>query len=281
MTQGFLVVDKPSGPTSHDVVAAVRRATGIKKVGHAGTLDPMATGAVVVAINCTRLLRFVQDLPKEYVADVRFGITTASLDADGEETGRMEMWFGRQDLERILPEFTGSIMQVPPMVSALKHEGKRLHALARQGVEVEREARPVRIDSIGVESFTPGPFPHARLRVVCGSGTYIRSLADDIGGRLGGGAHLEGLRRIRVGSLAAEHGLGLDRLEGWVEHLITPADALGDLESMTVADPAPVTTGRPLEYSGAGLVRVLDQDGELLAVYRGDGELARPEVVLA
>ncbi len=283
---GFLVVDKPAGPTSHDVVAAVRKVTGVKKVGHAGTLDPMATGVVVVAIGrVTRLIRFIQELDKVYLAGVRFGIATDSLDATGEETERHEMHFGRDQLEATLGSFTGDILQVPPMVSALKRDGVRLYELARQGVEVERPPRPVRIDSIELEAFRGGPFPEAQLRVKCGKGTYVRSLADDIGRALGGRAHLTELRRLRIGRFdAAADGVGMHDLQGWESALIDPAVALDDFESVVVDDVATVVTGRRVEvagYSDGSIVRMLDRDGRLLAVYSIDGSVAKPEVVLS
>lgn len=282
MIQGFLMVDKPSGPTSHDVVSAVRRATGMKKVGHAGTLDPLATGAVVVAINCTRLLRFVQGLPKEYLASVRFGVTTSTLDAEGEVTGTFEMAFDRAALEAVIPEFVGDILQVPPMVSALKHEGRRLHQMAREGIEIEREPRPVTVHSITVEAFEPGPPPQAELRVVCGSGTYVRSLAGDIGRRLRGGAHLQALRRERIGGLAADEGVKMDDLGEWRDFLIEPVVALADLPAVRTDDERAIRTGRPFatEVGDGVLLRVVDDEDQLLAIYRSEGGRARAEVVL-
>ncbi len=284
--EGFLVVDKPSGPTSHDVVAAVRRAVGIKKVGHAGTLDPMATGAVVVGIGrSTRLIRFVQELPKVYIADVRFGIATDSLDATGTEVERMTMEFGRSELEEAAAGFTGEIQQVPPMVSALKRDGVRLYELARQGIEVEREARPVVVHSIEVLSFTPGEFPAARLFVECGKGTYIRSLADDIARELGGRAHLEGLRRLRVGKLDVEsRGIPMAGLDDWQSSLIAPGDALADLPLVPADDPAAVRSGRRIPVDGvadAAAVRIVDGEGTLLAVYSVSDQVGKAEVVLS
>lgn len=287
MSNGFLVIDKPSGPTSHDVVAAVRRATGIKKAGHAGTLDPMATGVVVVALGrSTRLIRYIQDQEKEYLAVARFGVATDTLDAEGEVVHEEAMDFDRVQLEAILPEFLGVIQQVPPMVSALKRDGVRLYELARQGIEVERPPRPVEILELELTSFEPGEQPLVGLRVVCGKGTYIRSLADDLAARMGGRAHLTALRRIRVGRLAIEEfGLGLDQLSEWERHLIPPMAGLAHLPTVTVDDRALVLSGRPIEApSDPGsppVFRVVDADGVLLAVYRTDGARAVPEVVLS
>lgn len=285
MTAGFLAVDKPPGITSHDVVDRVRRATGIRKVGHTGTLDPMATGVVVVAIGgATRLIRFLQDLDKEYVATACFGVVTDTLDAEGQVIEEHEMAVTREDLEELTPRFSGEIQQVPPMVSALKKDGTRLYDLARQGVEVEREARTVVIHQLEFLDIEEGRQPLVRFRVVCGKGTYVRSLADDMARDLGGiGAHLRALRRTRNGAFGEDDALALDELEGWREHLVDPAEALAFLPTLTVdTDGARrVENGRPLEEpTTPGVCRVVDQSGRLLAVYRSDGETARPEVVL-
>ena len=286
--QGFLLVDKPGGPTSHDVVDRVRRLTGIRKVGHAGTLDPMATGLLVVAVGpVTRLISHIQGAQKEYVADVRFGIATDTLDADGVEVDRRPMVFAEADLVDVLGDFTGEILQVPPMVSALKRDGVRLHELARRGEEVDRPARPVTVHSLVVEGFESGEFPTARLRVVCGTGTYVRSLADDLAVALGGRAHLIGLRRVRIGALSVDDAVALDDLTPGdvADHLVPPALALGGLPSVTVdgASGGRVGDGRPLDRPEGlpdGPVRVLDADGRLLAVYRAEGRLLVPETVL-
>jgi tRNA pseudouridine55 synthase len=230
MSDGFLVLDKPPGRTSHDLVADVRRATKIKKVGHAGTLDPMATGIVVVAIGrCTRLIRFIQDQPKEYLATAVFGVATDSLDADGTETDRMEMEVDIAELRRVAAErFTGEIMQVPPMVSALKKDGKRLYELAREGVEIERDARPVTIYDLEIASVGTGPHPEIRFRVVCGKGTYVRSLADDLARAVGGFAHLTALRRTTTGGAELEDAITPDQLEHWETHLRDVNTVLSD-----------------------------------------------------
>ena len=286
MTVGFLAVDKPQGITSHDVVDRVRRATGTRKVGHTGTLDPMATGVVVVAIGgATRLIRFLQDLDKEYVATACFGVVTDTLDAEGQVIEEREMTVAREDLEALAPRFAGEIQQVPPMVSALKRDGQRLYDLARQGVEVERDARTVVIHELEFLDIEPGPQPLVTFRVVCGKGTYVRSLADDLARALGGvGAHLRSLRRIRNGAFGEDRAVALDDLEGWREHLQGPAEALAFLPAVTVdMDGARrVGNGRPLDQppTPPGLVRVVDEAGALLAIYRVDGEVARPEVVL-
>ena len=288
MTSGFLIVDKPGGMTSNQVVGAVKRATGIKKVGHAGTLDPLATGALVVAIGkVTRLIRFIQDQPKEYVATALFGVATDTLDADGAVLSREPMEFEPADLQAITPRFIGTIYQVPPMVSALKKDGRRLYELAREGQVIDRQARPVEIHDLEVLSVGPGPYPVVEFRVVCGKGTYVRSLADDLAAVLGGAAHLTELRRTRIGTLAVADGITLDELEdSWSGHLIDPAVALEALPSVTVDD----ETARGVRHGmrfvclpGAPCedpYRVLDSKGALIAVYRTTGDKARPEVVL-
>jgi tRNA pseudouridine55 synthase len=288
-TAGFLAVDKPGAVTSHDVVAQVRRITGIRKAGHAGTLDPMATGLVLVALGgATRLIRFLQDLPKEYEATARFGIGTDSLDADGAETERTEMTVTLGDLQGLVPRFTGRVMQVPPMVSALKRDGRRLYDLARDGIEVEREARAVDIHHLEILSVGEGPHPDVRFRVVCGKGTYVRVVADDLARALGGPAHLTALRRTRTGSLSVDdHGLAFDALEGWRDRLLDPRTALRDLPAVVVdeATAARVRHGQrvesaPVDVAVDGAFRVIF-DGRLLAVFRQSPDGPRSEVVLS
>jgi tRNA pseudouridine55 synthase len=291
VTTGFLVVDKPGGITSNDVVTRIKRAIGTKKVGHAGTLDPLATGAVVVAIGrVTRLIRFIQEQPKEYFATAEFGVATDTLDADGAVLSREPMEISIEDLENVRPRFLGSIYQVPPMVSALKHNGRRLYELAREGVVVEREAREVRIDELEFFSAGPGPYPEVSFRVVCGKGTYVRTLADDIAATLGGAAHLTALRRTRIGSLDVDnHGIPADDLDGWESKLISAHEALRDLASIKVDDETARAVRHGVRFVGGEMVslpegepvRVVDDDGDLLAVYCREGDTCRAEVVLS
>ncbi|MGH8872325.1 MAG: tRNA pseudouridine(55) synthase TruB [Acidimicrobiia bacterium] len=291
MTRGFLVVDKPEGMTSNAVVGRVKRATGIRKVGHAGTLDPLATGLIVVAVGpVTRLIRFIQEQPKEYLATAQFGVSTDTLDSEGAVLSREPMEFTEEELVMVAGRFVGTVLQVPPMVSALKHQGRRLYELAREGVVVEREARPVEVHELEIETVGSGPYPEVEFRVVCGRGTYVRSLADDLAAALGGSAHLTALRRTRTGSLDVEtHGVGVDELDDWGSHLLAPSDALGDLPAITVGEETARCVSNGMRFVGGEMVagpdnstiRVLDQSGELIAVYRREGEQARPEVVLA
>lgn len=288
---GFVLVDKAGGWTSHDVVAKCRRILGMRRIGHAGTLDPMATGLLVLGIGrATRLLRFVTDLPKEYEATARFGVATDSLDADGKETARVPMSVDREDVVGALDRFRGEILQTPPMVSAVKVGGKRLHELARRGEEVERPPRKVRVHRLDMEGFSAGPFPEVRLRVVGGSGLYVRVLADDLAGALGGRAHLTALRRVASGSLRVEEAWTIDRLvrlgaEGRLaEAVLEPAAALSHLPSVSVDHDKAVRvrSGQrlPSPPDLDGLVRVI-AEGRLLAIYRARDDRLVPEVVLA
>lgn len=290
---GFLLVDKPSGWTSHDVVAKVRSVLRIKKVGHAGTLDPMATGLLVLGIGrATRLLRYVSGADKQYVATARFGVATDTLDADGAILSREPMPVTADDVERVLPRFIGTISQVPPMVSALKVEGRRLYELAREGKTVERKARSVIVHDLRLTDFAPSQYPEATFEVRCGSGTYVRTLADDMARALGGRAHLSALRRTHIGALDVVDAKAVDDLRGepaWIDTmLLSPARALADLPSVEIGDDlmsaisnGVAVAGYPFGNSASGPVRVLDETGRLLAVYRRDGRRATAEVVLS
>ncbi len=291
-TSGFLFVDKPAGITSHDVVATLRRALGVRRVGHSGTLDPMATGLLVVAVGrATRLLRFVQDLPKEYLASVMFGVATDTLDADGAVLWREPMRFTESELEAVVPRFVGTVLQIPPMVSAVRVGGRRLHELHRAGETVDREPRPVEIERISVEEFAPGDYPEAVLSVRCGKGTYVRVLADDIAAALGGRAHLCGLRRTGVGSIDTDRdAVRLDDLVNAIgegAEVLRPSEAgLLDLPEVRVDGETArgvrhgASFGFGFEAPSSGPFRVHDGDTGLIAVYRVEGRLAVPEVVL-
>lgn len=257
----------------------------MRKVGHAGTLDPMATGVVLVALGrCTRLIRFIQDQPKEYLATARFGIATDSLDADGVETDRTQMRVDPVHLREIAAErFTGEIMQVPPMVSALKKDGKRLYELAREGVEVEREARPVTVYELEILEVGEGVNPEVSFRVVCGKGTYVRSLADDLARALGGFAHLSELRRTSIGGAMVEDAIGIDALVDWQECLLGPNEVLSDHPEIQIDEPtaAKLLNGIRFEASDlpAGPFRVVAADGTFLAMCEARDRSAVPIVV--
>jgi tRNA pseudouridine55 synthase len=288
----LVVVDKPAAWTSHDVVAKLRKVYRQRRVGHAGTLDPDATGVLLVGLGrATRLLRFLQDTGKGYRATIVFGVSTTTLDASGEVVDRRPMPIDRGDIEAVVPAFLGEIEQLPPMVSAVKVGGRRLHELARRGEEVERAPRRVRVDRIDVEEFEPGPYPAATVLVECSSGTYVRSLAADIGGRLGGVAHLGELRRLHVGSFTLDEARTLADIEKDPDAaVLTPAVAMRDLEQVGidaeqaravahgVTFPAAVFAGA---NAGPGPFAVLGPDGELLAVYERRRAAVKPAVVLA
>lgn len=287
MTAGLVVVDKAPGWTSHDVVARVRRTFGQRRVGHAGTLDPDATGVLLVGLGrATRLLRFLTVLPKTYTAEIVLGRATTTLDASGEVVGEWDMsGITPGQVRAAAAGLTGPIEQVPPMVSAVKVGGVRLHALARRGVAVERAPRPVTVHRFVVApTGEPGVF---RAEVECSSGTYVRVLAADLGAALGGGAHLRHLRRTRIGSFKVADARRLDALGP--ADVLTPAVALRDLATVEVEPEVAVAVARglpvdrvPLGATGGGPWALVDGGGGLLAVYEAtDTDRIRPAVVLA
>jgi tRNA pseudouridine55 synthase len=279
------VIDKDAGWTSHDVVAKSRGILGTRKVGHSGTLDPDATGVLVLGVGrATRLLRFLQLLPKTYEAEIRFGIATSTLDGAGDVVATA-------DMSELVPEqvvaaagtLTGDIMQVPPMVSALKVDGRRLHELAREGIEIEREARPVHVGRFDV-SPTDDPLRWQAV-VDCSSGTYVRSLAADLGQSLGGYAHLTSLRRTAVGQFTIAEARPLEAVE-----LLPLIDAVRGMDRVevdaAVADRVrqgavldPAALGDP---TGAGPWAVIAEGPTLLAVYERyrDGIRVKPALVI-
>ena len=290
---GLAVVDKPAGWTSHDVVARARRLLGTRKVGHAGTLDPDATGVLLLGVGrATRLLRFLTELPKTYETDILLGVETDTLDASGTTTATHDMSGVRMEEIRVAAAaLTGDLEQVPPMVSAVRVGGRRLHELAREGIEVERAARPVHVERFDVDPLTGPDEPPLRLRAVitCSSGTYIRVLAADLGAALGGGAHVDNLRRTAIGPFTLAEAVPLDDLD--VGSLLEPAAALRWMPAVTVGEELATVVGHgrvlpigeiaPEGEPAPSHWRVLGPDGGLLAVYRPhrDG-LARPDVVL-
>jgi tRNA pseudouridine55 synthase len=285
---GLVVVDKPAGWTSHDVVAKSRGLLGTRKVGHAGTLDPDATGVLLLGVGRgTKLLRFLSPLGKAYVGEVVLGVETSTLDAAGDITAthRME-GTTLEDVRRAAAGFVGPIEQIPPMVSAVKIGGKRLHQLAREGIEVERAPRPVTIHSLAVD---PGPSEEPlvfTLSVVCSSGTYIRTLAADIGAALGGGGHLRNLRRTSVGPFTLADAVALEQVGPEVVRPLVEAVRHLPAVSVDADTAAAVAVGKvlPLELLGApgdGPWALVDADGTLLAVYEPFREgTAKPAVVV-
>ena len=290
MRDGLVVVDKPAGFTSHDVVAKLRKTYAQRRVGHAGTLDPDATGVLLVGLGrATRLLRYLSETGKAYRGRVVFGIATTTLDAAGEILDQRPMPLTRDEVERALPRFIGDIEQLPPMVSAVKIGGRRLHELARAGQEVERVLRPARVDRFEIEAFAPGPYPEATVVVECGSGTYIRTLAADLGTALGGCAHLGELRRLRVGSFTLDESRPLVDIEAAPDDaVLSLTTAMRDLERVDVdaEQERAITHGvafacGALAVQGPGPYAVVRADGALLAVYEASGAALKPAVVVA
>ena len=272
--QGIALVDKPAGWTSHDVVAKARGKLGTRKVGHAGTLDPSATGLLVLGVGRgTKLMAFLTGLEKTYTGEAVLGTATSTLDADGEVTGSWDMnGVGLTEVRAAAAELTGALLQVPPMVSAKKVDGRRLHELARAGIEVEREPVPVHVARYDVgEPVAPGVFP---ITVTCSSGTYVRSLVADLGTALGGGAHLRTLRRHTVGPFSVDEAVTLERLTP--EAVLPPLAAFRGAEPVVVEGGVEdqVRHGAVLAHDALGIDPatpgpwpVVDGAGALLAVY--------------
>jgi tRNA pseudouridine55 synthase len=283
---GVAVVDKPAGWTSHDVVAKSRGLLGTRKVGHSGTLDPDATGVLVLGVGkATRLLRYLTALGKTYEAEIVLGVETTTLDAAGEVTVTHDMTgITVDDARAAAVALTGPILQVPPMVSALKVDGRRLHELAREGIEVEREARPVTVHRFEL-SPTDDPLV-LRAVVACSSGTYVRTLADDLGHALGGGAHLRALRRTAVGGFDLAEAVALEALSP--DHLLPVTAAVTHLPTLVVAGDVAVAVGHgkvldrtDLGAEGDGPWAVVDDEGHLRAVYQAHkGDTVKPELVI-
>jgi tRNA pseudouridine55 synthase len=286
---GVLVCDKPAGMTSHDVVARVRRLAGQRRVGHGGTLDPPATGVLVLALGrATRLLPFLPMEPKRYLARIAFGAETDTLDASGTVTATAETaGVDEPALRGALGGFLGPQQQLPPMVSAVKVGGERLYAKARRGESVERATRPIVVHALELVDFAAGERPEATVAVTCSGGTYVRSLAADLGRALGTLAHLAGLRRTAVGQFTERdaHTLpALEALAGGLERVVlAPAQALRSISvrPLSGAEAAALATGATLPPSGrAEPVAALAPDGRLVAVIQDDAGRARSRVVL-
>lgn len=276
---GLVLLDKPAGMTSHDAVFRLRKHFGEKRIGHAGTLDPDATGLLVIGVgNATRLIRFMGEMDKTYSCEIVFGAETDTLDDSGVVTRTHDMAAPTLDeVKNVIAEkFTGDILQVPPMVSALKVDGVRLHQLAREGIEIEREARPITVYSFDVEP-TDDPMV-VRATVRCGGGTYIRSLGADLGTALGGGAHIRTLRRHSSGPYSLDESCTLDD-----PALLPVGEAVRALDShvLTDAEQDDVLYGRVREaWDGDGPWAATNADGELIAVFElWKDRIAKPTVV--
>ena len=299
---GTLLVDKPEGPTSHDVVALVRRVLGERRVGHTGTLDPSASGLLVLCVGrATRLAEYFHALDKEYRAVVRLGVETDTHDREGEVVAESEAWreLERDRVDEALSSRTGRISQRPPAFSAKRVGGERAHRAAREGREVELDPVPVTVHELEVTGFRP---PDVELRAVVGTGTYVRALARDLGRDLGCGAHLRTLRRTRVGPFEVARALEVAALEEAGEEVLPtalgtawlePADALrwlprrelDDGEARAVGHGTPVPRGRILpprdEAASADGPVVLVHEGRLLAVAEERGDRLQPRKVFS
>ncbi len=297
---GILVVDKPPSKTSHDIVDIVRKATGIKKVGHTGTLDPMATGVLVILIGrATRVGRFLDLEPKEYIAEAIFGVVTDTQDITGKVLRQSDVKIGIEKLRAVIPEFTGEIYQVPPMVSAVKIGGKPLYKLARQGKEVERPARRVFVYELDIlDFFESGGKSRAAFKVVCSGGTYVRTLTHDMGERLGVGATLSSLRRTRVGRFTLAEAIDIESMASpskVAAHLVSMDDALSQLPEVIAQSGVAglILNGHEigvtqleteLKPTDIGqFVRMKSENGTILAIGQiqdSDGLKVKPKVVL-
>lgn len=276
---GFVYVDKPEGITSFVASAKIRRLFGIKKAGHTGTLDPMATGVLPIAIGyATRFIELIPSHDKAYRAKFILGKTTDTLDITGSVTGEYQVNASKEDVEMVLSDFRGEIEQIPPMYSAIKKDGVRLYDLARQGIEIERESRKVTIYSLSLISCCEDTAEY-EIDCECSSGTYIRTLIADIGEKLGCGATMTSLRRTKANGVAIENCYTFEELqklcdEGNIEN------ALVSVDSLVVYDKIKVTQAQAKRFSNGGeldcarfggkkepgLYRVYSQDGEFLGI---------------
>ncbi len=277
---GILNIAKPAGMTSHDVVDRVRQMSGQRRVGHAGTLDPAATGVLVVCLGqATRVAEYLMASDKVYQAQIRLGVSTDTHDAEGQVTATAEVDVGEEEVRGTLASFVGSIQQVPPMYSALKRGGIPLYKLARRGITVEREPRPVEIHNIELLDWNP---PLLTIRVKCSPGTYIRALARDLGQKLGCGAHLHSLTRLASGHFTLEEAVSLDELaeafaqENYQEFIHPLDEALLDFEPMIVDAQTEkcIRHGQQIQSPAAcergELRRAYSEKGELIAILRHD-----------
>ena len=296
IVHGLLNLNKPAGPTSMDMVRQIKRLTGVRKTGHGGTLDPIASGVLPICLGqATRLMSYLVDSTKVYEARLRLGVATDTFDSTGAVTGTADpSGVTREAFEAAMEDFRGPLLQVPPMYSALKKGGERLYELARAGVDVEREPRPVEVMRLELKDWA---HPEATIEVECGRGLYVRSLAHDLGQALGCGAHLTGLVRLRAGPFSVDDAVTLEELEdaataGRWQGLLSPLDAVVQHLPAAVVSPAlasSVRQGRRVAlgmWGGAsaqpqGPCRLYTTDGRLVALasYKRDMGLWQPTLV--
>lgn len=278
MANGIIIIDKPAGWTSMDVCAKLRGILKTKKIGHAGTLDPMATGVLPVFVGqATRAVSFAEGGEKEYVAGLRLGRTTNTQDTEGETLTQSPVTVGREELEAVLPRFTGEISQIPPMFSAIKINGQKLYDLARQGKEVERKARAVTIFALEVvEQVSETDYI---LRIRCSKGTYVRTLCHDIGQALGCGGCMFSLRRTMAAGFTLDESVTLERMQEGGEALLRPTDSLfrdrPDYRLKTERQEERCRNGNPFfiqENLPEGEYRIYGREGAFLCLSRLQGD---------
>ena len=280
---GIIIIDKPMGRTSHDMVYVMRKLTGIKKVGHTGTLDPMATGVLPVCIgNATKVADMLTLSDKRYIAELVLGRTTDTQDADGKVLTECEVNCTEEEIRAAVMSFVGEFEQVPPMYSAIKQNGKKLYELARQGIEVERKSRRITIHSIDILKIDGN---HVTIDVSCSKGTYIRTLCEDIGKKLGVGAYMNTLRRTKTGPFSIEESYTVEDVEklkenGQLESVIIPVDRMFEEYPKITLNPKQVksvTNGMAMTYRGGAegqTYRVYDENGKFLCISKiTDGRL--------
>lgn len=288
VVSGVLVVDKPVGLTSHDVVQIIRRGTGIRRAGHTGTLDPRASGVLVVLLGpAVRLSEYVSATDKRYQATIQLGARSETYDSEGPIVdSEMPVDVSEEQFNELLNGYEGTIQQVPPPYSAVKVQGKKAYELAREGKEVELEPREIDVYKLDVLEWAP---PEVVIDVYCSSGTYVRSLANDIGEALGVGAHLVGLRRTKSGQFTLRDAVSLRRLRDafetgtWAQHLIPAAEALSDWRTIDLdAEQFEIVkNGNPIpaEEGDEGWARALSPEGDLVALVEVDNDEWRPRKV--
>jgi tRNA pseudouridine55 synthase len=267
---GIIIVDKPIGKSSHDMVGFMRRLTRIRRIGHTGTLDPMATGVLPLCIgNATKAADMLTLADKCYVAELVLGKTTDTLDSEGEILSECEVNVSEDEIREAIMSFVGEIEQIPPMYSAIKQNGKKLYELARQGVEVERQPRRVTINSIEIEKITKDS---AVIRVSCSKGTYIRTLCDDIGKKLGTGAYMSALRRVKTGCFTIDEAYTVDQLSemaenGTLEAALKNVDELfDDYDEIHLNEKQTKSIKNGVKMSWRGKA-----EGEMLRLYDSEG----------
>ncbi len=286
MTSGILLLDKPVGPTSHDAVARVRRAAGLRRVGHAGTLDPLADGLLVLGLGpAARFLEYLVGLDKTYETTVRLGQATTTYDSEGEVTAEHPVSVSAAQLTAALDAFRGPIRQRVPSHSAVKRDGRPLYESARRGEMIDLPQRDVVIHALDLLAFDP---PLVTLRVACSSGTYIRSLAHDLGAALGCGGHVAALRRTAVGVFSVDGAVPLDTLtpQSVAAALLPPAAAVAHLPRLEVDESGAtrLSLGQRLAAPPdalAGNVAAFGPDGRFLGVVEVDGDVIRPRKMLS